>query len=113
MRALTIIVFLLSTIIFQAAGQGRTGVVGGNIQDANGTALESVTVALVKSTDSTTTKQAITDKNGQFHLDDIPLGKYPLTVTHVGYSDYNQSLELTRTRSAITLMPIALKTANA
>ena len=75
MRAPILLVFLLSTIVYQAAGQGKTGILSGNIQDANGAALEAVTVALLKITDSTTTKQAMTDKNGQFHWNDIPLGK--------------------------------------
>ena len=109
MRAPILLVFLLSTIVYQAAGQGKTGILSGNIQDANGAALEAVTVALLKTTDSTTTKQAMTDKNGQFHWNDIPLGKYTLTVTHIGFADYNQSLELTRTKPTMILTPIALQ----
>src|SRR5215469_15200341 len=109
MRALTIVVLLLSTIVYRAAGQGRTGILSGNVLDANGAALEAVTVALLNPADSTPAKQAMTDKNGQFHWKDIPFGKYTLTITHVGFTDYSQSLELTRARPSVILTPIALQ----
>lgn len=109
MRALIILICLLSTIVYRTAAQGRTGVLSGNVLDGNGAALEAVTVALLNTADSTTTKQAMTDKSGQFRWKDIPLGKYTLTITHVGFADYSQRLELTRARPAMILTPIALQ----
>jgi len=111
MRALTIVVFLLSVLVCRTAGQGKTGILSGNVLDANGAALEAVTVALLNPTDSMATKQAVTDKNGQFRWKDIPFGKYTLTITHVGFTDYSQPLELTRARPAVVLTPIALQSA--
>jgi outer membrane receptor protein involved in Fe transport len=113
MRALTILVLLLSTIVYQTAGQGKTGILNGNVQDAKGAALEAVTVTLQRNTDTTATKQATTDKNGQFQLNNIPFGKYILSVTHVGFANYHQLLEVTRTKPATTLRPISLQATEA
>jgi outer membrane receptor protein involved in Fe transport len=113
MRGLTILVFLLSTIVYQTAGQGKTGILSGNVQDARGIALEAVTVALLKTTDSIATRQATTDKNGQFQLNNIPYGKYILSVTHIGFTDYYQRFELTGAKAILALHSIALQPADA
>lgn len=109
MRAIVLLVVFLSVLVCRTAGQGKTGILSGNVLDANGAALEAVTVALLNTTDSMATKQAVTDKNGQFRWKDIPFGKYTLTITHVGFTDYSQPLELTRARRTVVLMPIALQ----
>ena len=113
MRALVLFLFLLSTIVYRTAGQGKTAIISGNVLDANGTALEAVTVALLNTVDSTTAKQAMTDRNGQFRWKDIPFGKYTLSITHVGFADYQQPVEISRAKPTLLLGPIALKATGA
>ena len=109
MRALTSLLFL-QMMVSVAFGQGRPGKISGSVQDATGKPLDAVTVTLRKRADSTTTKIAITDKSGQFSFKDIPIGKYLLTVTHIGYTDGQpQPLEITTARSSLTINPISLQ----
>ncbi len=109
MRALITLLFL-QIMVSVAFGQPRAGKINGSVQDATGKPLDAVTVTLLKRTDSTTTKIAITDKSGHFAFKDIPNGKYLLTITHIGYADgQTQPLEITPTNSSLTINPIALQ----
>jgi hypothetical protein len=64
----------------------------------------------VKIKDSTTAKVAITDKTGQFTFENIAPGKYILSVSHIGYSNwYSQPLELSASKPSLSVNTILLK----
>ena len=57
----------------------------GNLQDASGKALPAATVSLLRFTDSSLVKIAVSDRNGQFEFPSIQPGSYRLSVSSVGY----------------------------
>ena len=120
MRFLTTLV-LLQLLAFTAFSQGTAiptlppiGIIKGSVVDSGGKPLDAVSVSLLKKTDSTTTKIAITDKSGQFTFQNIPTGKYILSVTHVGYTTwYSQPLEITIAKPTVSAGAIRLQRAGA
>ena len=76
---------LLAFCCIAVNAQNKPGKVSGIIKDANGKALPSVTVSLLKSKDSALAKTAITDKSGKYEMDFIATGSYVIAAGHVGY----------------------------
>ncbi len=84
MRTLTIL-SLLQIFFFVSLAQERNGKIDGIVKDGDGKPLDAVTVSILKQTDSSLIKIALTDKSGAFTFDHIAGGKYFLSVSHVGY----------------------------
>jgi iron complex outermembrane recepter protein len=58
----------------------------GLLQQPDGQPAEYATLALRKTTDSTTVKGALTGDDGTYEIKDVPAGQYFLTATLVGYA---------------------------
>ncbi len=81
---LTVFLFTATAVGQSTAGsKGPPGTIKGAVEDSAGKPLSSVSVSLLKNTDSSTIKIAITDKSGQDLLTNIPNGKYLLSFTHI------------------------------
>lgn len=78
---------LLLSITFQTA----FGQVTGKLTDRNSQPIPFATVALLKTSDSTIVKSALTDNNGTFQMADIADGMYFLRISVVGYQIYNSA----------------------
>ncbi|HTK19370.1 MAG TPA: TonB-dependent receptor [Mucilaginibacter sp.] len=82
---------LLLSITFQTAFGQVTGV----LTDKNSHDIPFATVALLKNTDSTIVKSALTDNKGAFQISDIADGKYFVRISMVGYQAYrSESFDL-------------------
>jgi outer membrane cobalamin receptor len=83
---LCLISTLLSVSVF--AQEKTTGtVIKGLVVDKNtGTALESATIQVFKSEDSSLYNGASSDKSGNFVINDIPEGLYTVRVSYIGYA---------------------------
>lgn len=113
MRTLTSLIFL-QILVSVAFGQGRTGKISGSVQDPGGKPMDAVSVSLLGKNDSTTKRVAITDKYGRFIFENISIGKYILSVTHIGYANwYSQSLEITASRPSLSINTISLQSSDA
>ncbi len=66
-----------------ALGQGNSDL-SGMVTDADGEAIVGANVALEGGGFKT---GAISDEEGRFSLDDVPVGRYVLRVTHIGYEE--------------------------
>lgn len=66
--------------------------ISGSVTDSSGQLLPSVTVMLLKSVDSSTTKITSTDHSGVFALEDVPAGQYFLSFSATGYMPHNVAL---------------------
>ena len=114
------ITLLLSLALCLAIGQvyGQAtktslGKINGKVIDASsGEAVEYATVALLKPTDSTLVNGTITGTNGNFTIENIPLGKYLLRISFMGYETYYypQVVQFTPSKASINVGKIKLKT---
>ena len=112
-RILTAAVIGLSSLLNTAIAQtGST--IKGKISDNNGKALQSVTVSLLKSTDSSLVKADVTDANGAFEMVYGKEGKYLLSYVMIGFErTYSSVFEVKNGQGFdagnITLQPAATK----
>jgi len=105
---------LISLFCLQLLVSTVFGQIKGSVEDVDGKPLDAVSVSLLKRSDSTTTKIAVTDRSGQFTFQNVPNGKYILSVTHIGYAtEYSSPLEITGTKPAAAAGLIRLRPANA
>lgn len=86
---------MLVTIFLTAAVQAQTAKITGTVKDAEGKALPSVTVSLLRTKDSSLAKLAVSDKSGQYEFAAIKPGSYLISYTSVGYARaFAKSFEL-------------------
>ncbi|MBS1597515.1 MAG: TonB-dependent receptor [Bacteroidetes bacterium] len=107
MRVLTL-VFLLQIFVSFSFGQANNGKIKGLVKDATGKSLDAVTVSLLKGADSSVSSVTTSDKAGTFLFENVPFGKYILSVTHVGFSALYKPLELNASHASLALRDISL-----
>ncbi|MDB5197383.1 MAG: hypothetical protein JWP88_1754 [Flaviaesturariibacter sp.] len=62
-----------------------SGILGGSVMDDKKKALEGASVQLIALADSSQRKTTLTDKSGEFHLDQISFGYYKVRISYVGF----------------------------
>ncbi len=80
---------LLVLLILSATVKAQTGKVTGQIRDEAQQPVVAATVLLKKATDSSLVKVALSDTTGGWQLDNIPFSRYFITVTYIGYKEWN------------------------
>jgi Carboxypeptidase regulatory-like domain len=83
-----LLVTLLSSVSLMA--QTFRGGVAGTVNDATGAAVAGAAVRLV-SPDTGLTREGVTSSTGEFVFQDLPLGKYDITVTQAGFDTVHVS----------------------
>ena len=111
MRILTLI-FLLNVVGFAAFAQTKTGKIKGLVKDDDGKFLDAVTVSLLKDADSSVSSVTTTDKAGAFEFDRVNFGKYILSITHVGFSNWYKPVEVNAGHLTVSMNDIALQSSN-
>ncbi|HWB28138.1 MAG TPA: outer membrane beta-barrel protein [Chitinophagaceae bacterium] len=111
MKPIFLIGLLLSVItVLQANTQTGKGTLTGRIVNQQNMPLPGATVVLYQLPDTTAAQTHIASATGTFVFTEIPIGKYVLKVTHVGYMDYEDKyLALTNAHSSIALPVIILQ----
>ncbi|HTS42963.1 MAG TPA: carboxypeptidase-like regulatory domain-containing protein, partial [Puia sp.] len=90
--------------------QSRSGRISGNVKEPSGKYLDAVTVSLLKFPDSSLIKTALTNKDGLFRLENLPPGRYIVSITFVGYSPWiSQGLQISASKQDIKLNDITLQ----
>lgn len=113
MKVLSILFVLLSsffsvTAVF--AQSNATGKISGQILNKDQTPGAFATVTLLKASDSVLVKGAISDENGKYHFEQIPLGKYVIAVSVIGMDKaYSQPFSLATGHNDITVQVITLQ----
>jgi len=79
------VVFLLLIGIF-FLGTIQAQQVSGTIRDNSGRALPGTTITLKKTRDSSVIKLAVTDKSGKYAFENIPVGRYFITASEIGFA---------------------------
>jgi hypothetical protein len=86
------------------------GVVSGQVVSQESEPVSFATVALLSQADSTLISGAITDENGFFEFNDLPLGEYALKVSYLGYkSEVIGNINLTRKSRKVALEPAVME----
>lgn len=83
---LCLILFISSVSIFSQTKTSGTTIKGLVVDKTSGSALESTTIQVFKSEDSSLYNGASSDKNGNFVINDIPEGLYTVKVSYIGYA---------------------------
>ena len=87
---------LLTTLVSVAQSES---VLKGKIVDENSNPLQSVSVRLLNSQHG-----AVTNKDGQFLIKNIPAGNYTLNVTRIGYAETNLPVRISGNESEISIV---------
>jgi hypothetical protein len=107
-KILTLIAVILSGLTVSHAQQ-TTGKISGNVIDGNSKIIESSTITLLNAKDSSVVKIAAADKLGHFVFENIPEGKYLVSVSAVGHQKgYSEIFSLTPQKSSLILKTIEL-----
>jgi ferric enterobactin receptor len=89
-------------------------IVGSVVEYENSKAIAGATVLVSRMNDSTIRRTQLTDKNGNFDFENLPLGYYSLSVTTVGFSTaVIDSIYLREERYDFNLGDIKMNTASA
>ena len=64
------------------------GRISGQVQESAGKGVNGATVTLLKATDSSLVKAAVSDRNGHYELENIKEGRYLLSITSVGFDKH-------------------------
>ena len=100
---------LLSTLTVAGFSQTRTGKISGTVVDNNGKNFESANITLLRATDSTLVKLGASNKSGNYQFEDLPEGKYMVSVTSIAYNKtWSELAEITSTKPVVVLKTIKL-----
>src|SRR3954452_4195285 len=103
---------LLTTIVLIASSafcfsQVKSNTISGSVDDPNARPLESVTVSLLKLSDSSVIKYTVSDKTGKFSFEKIPGGKYIISFSAVGHvASFSKAVEVSDINDQIILKPV-------
>ncbi|MGN6292378.1 MAG: TonB-dependent receptor domain-containing protein [Chitinophagaceae bacterium] len=95
------------SLVFNAAQAQSNGKISGQVLGVDNKGMESVTAVLMRSTDSSIIKTALTDAGGYFVFEGLSKNTYRLQLTTTGYKTYSSDVQLDGQN--INLPPIQLK----
>jgi len=99
--------FILCSFLFVSltvVAQNKTGKISGIIQDATGKPLPSISVSLLKASDSSLVKVAVPGKEGQYEFENIADGRYIVSSASVGYDkSHSTAFTLSESKNAVQL----------
>lgn len=104
--SLLIVVLTISLGVNAQSGNGK---ISGTIIDGGVKTIESATISLHRTKDSTVAKMAVANKEGKFEFDGIAAGRYFVSVSAVGHSKgFSETIEISETNNNIVLKTIEL-----
>lgn len=107
------LVFCISLVgvIGNLYGQAATASISGRVTDPSGAGIPAATVT-IKNTATSATQTAMTDVQGRYALEDLPIGPYDLTVSKTGFQNAVRS-GLTLTVGAAPVLDFQMKVGQA
>src|SRR5688572_8571000 len=106
-KLLTLLTALCITFVSQA--QIKNGKISGTVIDGNTKTIESATITLLRSSDSSVAKMSVADKTGNYVFDGVPEGRYLVSITAVGHNKgFSETFEISSSNPAVTLKTIEL-----
>ncbi len=80
-----IVILLVIALSFVSHAQLKTGKVSGAVIDGNAKTIESATITLVRTKDSSIAKISAADKTGKYIFENVTEGKYRVSISAVGH----------------------------
>jgi iron complex outermembrane receptor protein len=106
---LTVLLVSLSSYANFDPTSDKEGTITGIVIDKNlQEPLPYVTV-VIQTLEGKTITGGITDDNGNFNIEDIPLGKSKVTIQYIGYKTYTSEIEITKKNNKLNLGSIQLE----
>lgn len=106
-KIIVVLTTFLSTTLLHA--QDKPGIITGTLINSDGKPVESATVQLLKATDNTLVKTAVTNKDGSFSFEKIAEGKYLLNITAIGFEKkISEPIEVTTSNAHINISNLQL-----
>ena len=105
------IMTLLTVLTLAIAGQAqlKNGKVSGQVIDGSTKTIESATITLLRSKDSSVAKMSVADKTGKFVFENVAEGSYFVSISAVGHSKgFSENFEITAASAAVSLKTIEL-----
>ncbi len=103
-------IFTMLTVFISTFGFAQTnGKVKGTVEDGSQKTIESATITLLKARDSSVAKVAAANKTGNFEFDNVPEGRYLVSITAVGHKKgYSPVFEISSANASVVLKTISL-----
>ena len=102
--------FLLTLLTLNVAAQNKvTGTIKGKVLDTlNKLPLTNATITIIDKADSASVAFAVSGKQGEFELKNVPQGNYILGITYVGYAEFLKHIAINASRTDIDLGDVLL-----
>ncbi len=108
-KLITLFVLAFTAFSFTANAQAKPGKISGTVIDGNTKTIESATITLLRSKDSSVAKMSVADKTGKFVFESVAEGKYFVSITAVGHEKgLSEPIEITATNPEVTIKTIEL-----
>ena len=118
LKCIIVLSFLTTSIFAQPGSRAAAfadfkGTISGRVMHAeNNEGIEYANVVLYRLRDSSMVTGTITDKNGQFLMEEVPIGKFYLVANFIGYEkSVVGDVLMTPRQPNVTIDPISLKVA--
>jgi len=103
---LTAVLITLSSFSYS---QVKYGKINGTVIDGSSKTIESATITLLRAKDSSIAKMGIADKTGKYSFDEVPEGRYMVTITAVGHQKgFSETFDVNSSNLSVTLKTIEL-----
>jgi len=109
MRKFLTLLTAILTFSFASQAQNESSKISGKVIDGNTKTIESATITLLRSKDSSVAKITAANKEGNFVFENVFEGKYMVSITAVGHiKGFSDVFEVTASSNNITLKTIEL-----
>lgn len=109
MRKILTLLTLTLTLAIHGIAQTKTGKISGHVIDGNVKTIESATITLLRSKDSSVIKLSVANKEGNFVFENVGDGKYLVSVTAVGHTKgFSEIFEINDANLSVKLKTIEL-----
>jgi iron complex outermembrane recepter protein len=105
----TLLLLFACALPFLAGAQIKDSRISGTVIDGSQKIIESSTITLLRTKDSSVVKMSVADRNGKFVFENVAAGDYIVSVTAIGHlRGFSESFQLTDEKKQVQLMTIEL-----
>jgi len=108
-KILTMLTVALTALTFVSNAQVKDGKVSGTVIDGSTKTIESATITLLRSKDSSVVKMSVANKTGNYEFDAVPEGRYFVSISAVGHiKGFSETFDINSANSSVALKTIEL-----
>lgn len=108
-KLFTLLLVSLTAFSFKTIAQAKIGKISGTVIDGSQKTIESATITLMRTKDSSVAKIAAADKAGKYEFENIPEGIYFVSISAVGHQGgYSDVIEITSASPNVVVKTIEL-----